>query len=81
MLLLERNREIQSVIDPRVAVTVFSRMVADDFPMLQSERLQIQQDCGSERSKSERQAPRCVILVRESENGRDAQSFDGCGQR
>ena len=56
-----------------------SRMVADDFPMLQT--LQIQQDGGSERLKSERQDPRCVMLVRESENGRDVQSFDGCGQR
>ena len=32
---------------------------------------------GSECSKGDRQAPRCVILSRESENGRDVHSFDG----
>ena len=32
---------------------------------------------GSECSKGERPAPRCVILVRESENGRDVRSLGG----
>ena len=34
---------------------------------------------GSECSKGERQAPRCVILVRGSENGRDVRSHGGAG--
>ena len=33
--------------------------------------------CGTECSKGERQAPRCVILVRGSENGRDVRSLGG----
>ena len=34
-------------------------------------------DMGSECSKGDRQAPACFILVREPENDRDVQSFDG----
>ena len=36
VLLPERNRKIQTGIDSCAAVTVFSMMVTDDFPMLQT---------------------------------------------
>ena len=75
VLLPERSRKIQTGMDSCAAVTVFSRMVADDFPMLQTPSKA--QDFRSECSRGEKQAPRCVILERESENGRGAQSFDG----
>ena len=39
----------------------------------QSEKLQIRPDCGSECSRGQRQDPRCVTLVRESETGRCAE--------
>ena len=45
------------------------------FSLVRNEKLQVL--CGSECSKGERQVPRCVILVRGSENGRDARSL-GC---
>ena len=45
------------------------------FSLVRNEKLQVLY--GSECSKGERQAPRCVILVRESENGRDVRSLGG----
>ena len=45
------------------------------FSLVRNEKLQ--DLYGSECSKSERQAPRCAILVRESESGRDVRSLDG----
>ena len=45
------------------------------FSLVRNEKLQVL--CGSECSRGERQAPRCVILVRESENGRDVRSLGG----
>ena len=62
VLLPERSREIQIGIDSCVAVILFSRVVADDVTRL--------------RTPGDRQVPICVIVVRESENGRDVQSFD-----
>ena len=45
------------------------------FSLVRNEMLQVL--CGSECPKGERQAPRCVILVRESENGKDVRSRGG----
>ena len=45
------------------------------FSLVRNEKLQVL--CGSECSKGERQAPRFVILVCESENGRDVRSLGG----
>ena len=46
----------------------------DTSTLFSCEELQVL--CRSECSKGERKAPRCVVLVRESEKGRDAQSVD-----
>ena len=70
VLLLARNHKIQVGIDSCAAVTVFVH-----FRCFVTKSLQVLY--GSECSKSERQAPRCVILVRESENGRDPRSLGG----
>ena len=61
--LLERNLEFQSGIESHAAVMVFA--------LLGVQKLQVL--FGSECSKGDRQAPRCVTLVRES----DVHSFDG----
>ena len=45
------------------------------FLLVRNEKLQVLR--GSECSKGERQGPRCVILVRESENGKDVRSPGG----
>ena len=70
VLLLGRSHEIQVGIDSCAAVTVFVH-----FRWFVTEKLQVL--CGSECSKGERQAPRCVILVRKSETGRDVRSRGG----
>ena len=70
VLLLERNHEIQIGIDSCAAVTVFAH-----FYWFVTKKLQVL--CGSECSKGERQAPRCVSLVCESENGRDVRCLGG----
>ena len=62
VLSVERNRQIQSGIDSCAAVIVFALRGA--------------KSCKSCLDLSERQASRCVILVGESENGTDVQSFD-----
>ena len=67
VLLLERNRQIQSGID------FLCR--GDCVRFAWCEELQVL--FGSDCSKGERQASRCAILVGESENGTDVQSFDG----
>ena len=64
VLLFQRNRQIQNGIDSRAAVIGHV-----------SEELQVL--FGFECSKGEREASRCVIVVRESENGRDVQSLGG----
>ena len=58
-------------------VSEWNRIVCrgDGVRFARCEKLQVL--FGSECSKGDRQAPRCVILVRESENGRDVHSFDG----
>ena len=65
MLLLKRNHEIRVGIDARACIDC-----VHSFSLVRN-------DCGSECSKGERQAPRCVILVCESENGRDMRSLGG----
>ena len=70
MLLLERFHEIQVGIDLCAAVIVLAH-----FRWFATKRLQVV--CGSECWKGERQAPRCVILVHESKNGRDVRSLGG----
>ena len=45
------------------------------FSLVLNEKLQVL--CGSECSKGEGRAPKCVVLVRESENGKDVRSLGG----
>ena len=81
VLLPERNREIQMGTDSCVALILFSRVVADDVTMFRTpgkaRSRRSGRTLGSECSNGERQAPRCVIMVSESESGRDVQSLDG----
>ena len=65
--LLEGNLEFQSGIESHAAVMVFALFGVQKLHVL------FESEC----SKGDRQAPRCVTLVRESENGRDVHSFDG----
>ena len=65
VLLLKRNHEIRVGIDARACIDCVHSF------------LLVRNDCGSECSKGERQAPRCVLLVCESENGRDMRSLGG----
>ena len=62
VLLLERNCEIQGGIESRVCFSWCEEM---------------QVLFGSESSEGDRQAPRCAILVCESESGRNVQRVDG----
>ena len=70
VLLFARNHEVQVGIDLCAAATVFVHSC-----FFRNEKLQVL--CGSECSKFEGQAPRFVILVRESENGKDVRSPGG----
>ena len=79
----ERRSEFVGDWSSVVAREIVTRFMLESIRVLQrlcfrwfaNEKLQVL--CGSECLKGERQAPRCVILVRESKNGRDVRSRGG----